>query len=69
MREPTLGMIAHVDFATVEFANHIANHIYDAFGLLPDSPIRHVLNTALVTRRTTADSWTSMLASYLGKVD
>ena len=44
-----------------------ANHGY-AFGLPHDSPIRREFNAALL-KATAADSWTSLLVSYLGKVD
>ena len=44
-----------------------ANHNY-AFGLQQDSPLRKELNAALL-KAITADSWPSLLASYLGKVD
>jgi len=39
-----------------------------AFGLKPDSPLRHDFNAALLKVLTT-DSWTALMASYLGKVD
>ena len=44
-----------------------ANHNY-AFGLQLDSPLRKEINAAIL-KAITADSWPSLLASYLGKVD
>jgi len=45
----------------------LANHDY-AFGLRPDSALRHQINAALLETIAT-DAWTSTLASYLGKIN
>ena len=53
----------HVEILRGTFLNH--NY---SFGLAPESPLRKEFNAALL-KATAADSWTSLLATYLGKTD
>jgi len=59
--------LAHAHDKITILPGTFANHGY-AFGLQRDSPLRHEFNAALL-KATAADSWTSLLVSYLGKVD
>ena len=54
---------AHLVLVPGTFANRTI-----AFGLMPGSPLRHEFNAALL-KATEADSFTSLLVSYLGRVN
>jgi ABC-type amino acid transport substrate-binding protein len=56
---------AHGDYHSIVLPGTVANHDY-TFGLRPNSALRQEFNAALV-KEITSETWTSTLASYLGK--